>query len=154
MFSYGACMRAKSLQLYLTLCNLMDCSQPGSSFHGISQARILEWVVMPSSRDLSDPGIKPRAPTAPALQADSLPLSHQGSLSYGSVQFSLVQSLSWVWLFATPWTAACQASLSITNSWSLLKLMSSESVIPSNHPILCSSRLLLSFPVSGSFPMS
>ena len=53
-----------------------------------------------------------------------------------SVQFSSVQSLSRVWLFATPWTAALQASLSITNSWSLLKLMSIESVMPSNHLIL------------------
>ena len=52
-------------------------------------------------------------------------------------QFSSVQSLSHVWLFVTPWTAACQASLSITNSWSLLKLMSIESVMPSNHLILC-----------------
>ena len=51
--------------------------------------------------------------------------------------FSSVQSLSCVWLFATPWTAACQASLSITNSRSLLKLMSIESVMPSNHLILC-----------------
>ena len=48
-----------------------------------------------------------------------------------------VQSLSHVWLFATPQTAACQASLSITNSRSLLKLMSIESVMPSNHSILC-----------------
>ena len=52
-----------------------------------------------------------------------------------------VQSLSHVQLFATPWTAAHQASLSITNSWSLLKLMSIESVMPSNHLVLC--RLLL-----------
>ena len=52
-------------------------------------------------------------------------------------QFSSVQSLSRVRLFVTPQTAACQASLSITNSWSLLKLMSIESVIPSNHLILC-----------------
>ena len=51
-------------------------------------------------------------------------------------QFSSVQSLSRVQLFATPWTAALQASLSITSSWSLLKLMSIESVIPSNHLIL------------------
>ena len=50
---------------------------------------------------------------------------------------SSVQSLSCVWLFGTPWTAAHQASLSITNSWSLLKLMSLELVIPSNHLILC-----------------
>ena len=52
-------------------------------------------------------------------------------------QFSSVQSLSCVQLFATPWTAAHQASLSIANSWSLLRLMSIESVIPSNHLILC-----------------
>ena len=57
-------------------------------------------------------------------------------------QFSLVQSLSRVQLFVTPWTAACQASLSITNSWSLLKLMSIESVMPSNHLICCHPLLL------------
>ena len=56
--------------------------------------------------------------------------------------FSSVQSLSHVQLFATPWTATCQASLSITNSWSLLKLMSIESVIKSNHLILCHPLLL------------
>ena len=56
-----------------------------------------------------------------------------------SVQFS---SCSRVWLFATPWTATRQASLSITNSWSLFKLMSTESVIPSNHLILCHPLLL------------
>ena len=56
--------------------------------------------------------------------------------------FSSVQSLSRVQHFATPWTAAHQASLSITNSWSLLKLMSIESVMPSNHLILCCPLLL------------
>ena len=60
-----------------------------------------------------------------------------------SVQFSSVQSLSRVWLFATPWTAARQASLSITNSRSLPRLMSIESVMPSNHLILCRPLLLL-----------
>ena len=59
-----------------------------------------------------------------------------------SVQFSSVQSLSRVRLLATPWTAACQASLSITNSRSLLKLTSIELVIPSNHLILCRPFLL------------
>ena len=54
-----------------------------------------------------------------------------------------VQSLSCVQLFATPWTAACQAYLSITNSWSLLKLMFIESVMPSTHLILCHPLLLL-----------
>ena len=58
-------------------------------------------------------------------------------------QFSSVQSLNRVRLFATPWTAARQASLSITNSQSLLKLLSIESVMPSNHLILCYPFLLL-----------
>ena len=60
----------------------------------------------------------------------------------GLHSFSLVQSLSHVRLFVTPWTAAHQASLSITNSWSLLKLMPIESVMPSNHLILCRPLLL------------
>ena len=60
-----------------------------------------------------------------------------------SVQFSSVQSLSCVQLFVTPWTAACQASLSIANSQSLLKPISIESVMPSNHLILCHPLLLL-----------
>ena len=58
------------------------------------------------------------------------------------LNISSVQSLSRVWLFATPWTAACQASLSITNSQSLLKLMSIELVMPYNHLILCHCLLL------------
>ena len=58
-------------------------------------------------------------------------------------QFSSIQSLHQVWLFGTPWTAARQVSLSITNSWSLLKLMSIELVIPSNHLILCHPLLFL-----------
>ena len=65
----------------------------------------------------------------------------------------LVQSLSCVWLFAIP----CQASLPFTVSWSLLKLMSVEPVMSSNHLILCHPLLsccLQSFPASGSFPMS
>ena len=61
-----------------------------------------------------------------------------------SVQLSSVQSLSHVWLFVTPWTVAHQASVSIANSWSLLKLMSIESVMSSNHLILCLPLLLLS----------
>ena len=58
-------------------------------------------------------------------------------------KLSSVQSLSYVQFFVTPWTEACQASLSITNSWSLRKLMSIESVMPSNHLILCLPLLLL-----------
>ena len=66
-----------------------------------------------------------------------------GAQSTSISQFSSVQSLSRVRLFETPWTAALQASLSITNSRSLLKLMSIESVMPSNHLILCRPLLLL-----------
>ena len=73
-----------------------------------------------------------------------------------SVQFISLQSLSLVQLFATPWTAALQASLSITNSRSLLKLMSIESVMPSNHLILCHPLFLLPsiFLNRRAFPMS
>ena len=63
-------------------------------------------------------------------------------LQQQKVQFNSVQSLSHVRLFATPWTAACQASLSITNSQSWLKFMSTELVMPSNHLILCRPLLL------------
>ena len=71
-------------------------------------------------------------------------------------EFSSIQSLSHVWLFVTPWTAAHQASLSITNSQSLLKLMSIELVMPSSHLILCHPLFLplSTFPSSGSFPVS
>ena len=67
-----------------------------------------------------------------------------------------VQLLSCVRRFVTPWTTARQASLSITNSWSLLRLMSIESVMPSSHVILCCplSSCLQPFPASGSFPVS
>ena len=64
-------------------------------------------------------------------------------LTYWDIQFSSVQSLSRVWLFATPWIAACQASLSITNSRSSLKLTSIKTVMPSSHLILCRPLLLL-----------
>ena len=69
---------------------------------------------------------------------------------------SAVQSLSHVQLFATPWTVACQASLLFTISWSLLKLMSIESMMPSSHLILCHPLLLLPSIFSSiiSFPMS
>ena len=67
----------------------------------------------------------------------------------------IVQSLCHVQLFATPWTAACQASLSFTISWNLLKLVSIESVMPCNHLTLCRPLLLLPsiFPSLRVFPM-
>ena len=66
--------------------------------------------------------------------------------------FSSAQSLSCVWLFVIPWTAACHNSMSFTISWSLLKFMSTESVMPSNHLILCPLPLLTSiFPTIRVF---
>ena len=65
-------MRAKSLLSPLTLCNPMACSPPGFSVHGILQARILEWVAKPFSRDLPDPGIESVSLMSPA---GSLPTS-------------------------------------------------------------------------------
>ena len=116
----------------------MDCRQPGSSVHGILQARVLKWVAVFSSRGSSQPMAQTQFPP---FQADSL-LS-EPPRKY-SVQFSSVQSLSHVQFFVTPWITARQVSLSITNSQSLLKLMSIESVMPSNYLILC--RLLLLLP--------
>ena len=62
-----ACVSAKLLQFCLTLCNPMDCRPPGSPVHGVLQARILEWVAMPSSRGPSRPRIKPAFLASPAL---------------------------------------------------------------------------------------
>ena len=83
-------------------------------------------------------------------------LAQPWNSTYYTSQFSSFQLLSLVQLFATPWTAACQASLSITNSWSLLKLMSIESVMPSNHLILCHPLLLHPsiFPSSRVFSLT
>ena len=80
----------------------------------------------------------------PNLLDQSQPATTEGfTQPSGRIHISLVQSLSHVRLFANPWTAACQAFLSITNSQSLLSLMSFESVMPSNHLILCHLLLLL-----------
>ena len=73
-------VRAKSLQSCPTLCDPMDFNPPASSAPGILQARILEWLAMPSSVASSwprDPGIKTLSPVSPPFQTDSLPLSHQ-----------------------------------------------------------------------------
>ena len=95
----------ESTQLCPTLCDPMDSSPPGPSVHRILQARILEWVAISFSRG-SSREIEPRSPT---LQADSLPAGPPGKCNFS---ISSVQSLSRVWLFVTPWTAALQASLS------------------------------------------
>ena len=111
---------------------------------GFSRKEYWSRLLFPCSEDLPDSGIKPRSH---ASCIGRCVLYHwQGttiSLWMMLYQFSSVQSPSHVRLFATPWIAARQASLSITNSQSLPKLMSIESVMPSNHLILCHPLLLL-----------
>ena len=137
----------------------------------ILQARILQWVAMFRSRGSSQPRDQTQVShfagefftlwvTREALfhvifptqgsrlcllhwQVDYLPLSHLGSPIYMCI-FVVVQLLSCVWFFVTLWTAAHQASLSFTISRSLLKLISIESVMPSNHLVFCCPLLLLS----------
>ena len=119
-------------------CDSMDCVPPGSSVHGILQARILDWVAISYSRGSSQPRDQTYISRVSCI--GKWILYHLGSLK---VSLSSVQSLSCVRLFVTPRTAARQASLSITNSQSSLKLTSIESVMPSSHLILCRPLLLL-----------
>ena len=72
-------VKMKVAQSCPTLCNLMDCSPPGSSVHGILQARILEWLASPSPGDLPNPGVEPRSS---ALRAEFLPLEPPGKPLY------------------------------------------------------------------------
>ena len=78
-----------------------------------------------------------------SILSDSSHQAPRDQQTFSTNQFSSVQPLTRVQFFVTPWTAVHQASLSVTNSWSLLKLMSIESVMPSNHLILCHPFLLL-----------
>ena len=100
--------------------------------------------------DLPHLGIEPRSPP---LQVDSLPLSHQRS---PILIISSIQSLSPIGSFPNLWTAARQASLSMTNSQCFLKLLSIQSVMPYNHliSVIHFSSCLQFFPASESFPMS
>ena len=95
----------------------MNSSPPGSSIHGISQRRILKWVAISTTNTTRKP--------------------------FFCYQIRSDQSLSRVRLFATPGIAVCQASLSITNPRSSLRLTSIESVMPSSHLILCHPLFLL-----------
>ena len=124
---------AKSLLSCLTVCNPMDCSPPGSSVHGILQARILEWVAFPSPGDLPDPGIKPRSPT---LQADSLPAEPQGK-PFAAVAKSLQLCLT----LCDPIPGILQArtpewvAISFSNAWKWkVKVKSLSHVRPSVTP--------------------
>ena len=123
--------------------------------HGLQPSRLLcpwgfsrqeYWFSCCPPRDLPDPGIEPTSLRSSTLAGGFFTTSATWEAS--SVQFSSFQSLSRVPLFATPWTATCQASLSITNSRSLLRLTSLESVMPSNHLILCCPLRLLPLKIS------
>ena len=81
----------KVAQSCLTLCNPMDCTPAGSSVHGILQARILPC---PPPGDLPDPGNEPISPASPALQGDSLPLSHRGSPQHRELSSILYKDLN------------------------------------------------------------
>ena len=91
---------------------------------GILQVRILEWVAMPSSRGSSQPRDQTSACLLHPALAGRFFITSTTWETHGLIQFSSVQSLSHVRLPATAWTAGCQAFLSITTSWSLLKPMS------------------------------
>ena len=118
-------------QLCPTLCHPMDCKAPLSI--GFPRQEYS------SGLPFSSPGIEPVSLASPALAGRFFTTDSPGM---PSCFFSSVQSLSRVWLFVTPLTAAHQTSLSITNTRSLLKLMSIKSVMPSNHLILCHPLLL------------
>ena len=120
-------------QSCLILWNPVGCNPPGSSIHGDSLGRntgVGCYALLKGN--LPNPGIKLRS-------------LHCGRFFtiFTILYQSSVQSLSRVWPFGTRWIAACQASLSITSSWSLIKLMCIESVMPSSHLILCHPLLLL-----------
>ena len=131
-----ACPVAQSC---LTLCIPMDCSPLGSSVHGILQARILEWVAMPSSRGSSQPRDGPRnsciSCTAGRFFTAELP-------GKPPVQHCFSAAKSCLTLY-DPMNCSTPGFPVLHISLSLPKLMSIESLMPSNHPILCCPLLLL-----------
>ena len=124
------------------------------SHYVVSNSFITPWTVLhqpPLSIEflwqgympfILNPRIKPPSPVSPALEGGFFTNEPPGKPIF-HLQIRSDQSISRVWLFATPWIAACQASLSITNSRSSPRLTSIESVIPSSHLILCHPLLLL-----------
>ena len=107
---------------------------------GFSRQEYWSGLPFSSPRDLPKPGTEPMSSESLALTDGLFDTELPGN---PRERFSSVQLLSHVQLFVTLWTAACQATLSITSSWSLLKLMSIESVMPSNHLIIYHPLLLL-----------
>ena len=128
-------VKVKVAQSFPTLCDTMDCI-----VYRILQARILEWVTIPFSRGSSHP--RNWAQVSRTAGRFFTSWATKETQEYWK-EFSSVQSLSRVRLFAIPWTATRQASLSITICRNFPKLTSIESVMPSNHLILCLPLLLL-----------
>ena len=167
----GGKVKMKVAQSCLALWDPRGCSPPGSTVCGILQARILEWVAIRFSRQSSQArnqsGVSRIAGRIFTIwttrEVHTAVDQHQNqkivndTVFYRLIQFSSVFTcthlcvcafcccsvLSHVWLFVTPWTAARQASLSFTISRNLLKLISIELVMPSNHQVLSHSRLHL-----------
>ena len=85
------CVCMLSCSVVTTLCNLRDCSPPDPLYMGFSRQKYWNGYTFPPPRDLPDPGIKPTSLVSPALQTDSLPLSHQESCAVGRItlKFSL-----------------------------------------------------------------
>jgi len=94
----------------------LDCSPLGSSVYGISQARLLEWVAVAFSKDLPDLGMEPASPVLAGRFFTAEPTVINILAVLITRDISSAQLLSRVRLFAIPWTAACQVSLSITNA--------------------------------------
>ena len=125
------------IQSCLTLCNPMDCSCQAPLCAGLFKQEYWNGLPFPPPRDLPDPGTETVSPESSSLAGGFLTTELPGNF------LTVVQSPSRVQLFVTPWTAAHQATLSFTISQSVLKLMSLESVMTSNHLILCCPLLLL-----------
>ena len=121
-------------QLRLTLCDPMDCSPPGSSVRGDSPGKNTGVVTMPSSMGSSQPRDQTWVSNVSHITGIFLTVWAPGTPHYIYRESLSVQSFR---LFVTKWIVAHQASLSITNSQSLLKLISIRSVMPSNYLILC-----------------
>ena len=109
-------------------------------FSGIKYIHTVVWQTSPITSSMLYPSNTNSSFPPPAFPGNHC--TTLGFYAFDHPQFNSVYSLRHVWLLATPWTAACQASLSITNSRSMLKLTSIKSVMPSNHLILCRALLL------------
>ena len=145
-------------QSYLILCDPMDCSLLGSSVHGILQAKILEWVAMPSSGDLSNPGIEPSSPVPPSLQADSSLFESPGKPTH--IPKTLENSFLWLaelWVIFICFLSSFLSLFSISKVFSLRKenAISCFGEQTAIHPTTCSTHHFNScFDLSGRWVLA